>query len=157
MSRHRCAKSTAWIGSLIYAAGNLVTAGIVHGQDHYDTLVPFQGEVEIELFRQATGHDKGTPIPVEELGNIICLGEQNGRYHIRSSTKGEGWVPTWELEKSGPRDTPQQFLRPPADLPASIAVSPHQAKDETVTAPLPGQSPKIENLFRKGDEPPSPK
>jgi hypothetical protein len=169
MSRYR-SKSTAWIGFLVFAAGNILVTRVGHAEDRCDKLVPLPNEIEIDVFRAPTGYDKGPPVPVKSLGEIKCLEEKNGRYHIRSSAENKDyWVPMWELAKSGSPDPLQQLLRPPNDFAApvaqhpsrgansSLAVSPTHRTDQSTPAPSTGQSPKLEDLLRKGAEPPSAK
>jgi hypothetical protein len=171
MSRCRCAKSVAWISSLLIAANNMLIVGIGHAQDHCGDFAKLKRDLEIDVYKQPTGSDRvgGTkPTRVGDLGEISCLGEEkNSRYHIRTTAKGDGWVPSWEVAKSGPGDPLQQLLRSPNDFAApiaqqpsrgadsSIAVSPRNAPGQSSTALPPSESPKIEDLLHRGGEPPS--
>jgi hypothetical protein len=165
MTRKRGARAVVWIAWVVLAGGAatpMAPAG--HTQQHCDVLVPVQEEVE--LFSKSIG-EKPAITRSKDLGHIVCLGEQNGRYHIHSA-KGNGWVPTWELEKSGPKDPLQplqapskSFAAPVAQEPSrsagssSIAVSPSPRSDTAGASPRSIQSPTMEGLLHQGVEAPA--
>lgn len=165
MGRPGPTKRIAWTASIAFAtAASISIAGTGHAQRDCNVLVPAQGK--IELYSEPTGSVLIRVLYPAQLRDIVitCMGTENGRYHIHSA-KGDGWVPTWELARTGPQDPLQLMLRPPKNSAAplaqepsrdadasSLAVSPTRSLDRSTTAPLPNQSPKIEKFFGNGTE-----
>jgi hypothetical protein len=117
-------------------------------------VFPTHKNMKVEVFISATA---ASPSQTILLGNDLCaLEEKAGRYYI-IFREGKFWVPTWYLMTPGPQPQLQRSPEPSQKVGASIAASPHIVTDESTTAPSAGRSPKIEDLLRKGGEPPSTK
>lgn len=92
--------------------------------------------------KERTHNEGGSVVIKDTITGKVRLDCDKDRYYtftrqMPSSEPSSATAPTITVERPGVAPT--------------IAVSPTRVPDRSTTAPLPSQSPKIEDLFRKGD------
>jgi hypothetical protein len=117
------------------------------------TSIRLGDTVSIAIWCQQHKSEYGHVVVIDRFGEerLYCGGKVEHTFTDRGTI-----IPQIQMSTPSKPTIPTITSQRPVAAPA-IAVSPTHPVDQSTPATLPGKSPKIEDLLRKGDEPPSTK